>query len=136
MLLLRQSIAKRKAGKEQNYAGRYLGYGLGQVPSGTEIIKAMDSPRSEYVNLPALSDDDLWDAFAWADEHNDRETAVRCSREITRRCNLPAPVVTDMPPWLQWLTAKLGLWKQGSTVGEGRGRSGKLSRSVDHPSGR
>lgn len=77
----------------------------------------MDKSEEFYVDARTLADDDLYELFAYADEHGDRVTALACNREITNRCR-GIVTVTNVPGWLLWLPRSFWHTKP---VGEGRG---------------
>lgn len=60
------------------------------------------------LNVRDLADQDLYDLFASADEHQDERLCQLCIDEITRRCQLSPTVEHEVPALLGWLPK--GIW--------------------------
>jgi hypothetical protein len=60
------------------------------------------------LDVRNMSDDDLYELFAAADDHNDAELAGMCAAEIQRRAAGPCPTTHSLPKWLLWLPK--GMW--------------------------
>lgn len=56
-----------------------------------------------FIDVWKLADDDLYELFAYSDDHNDRETALAANMEITRRARYRITVVGYPPGWIFFL---------------------------------
>lgn len=89
---------------------------MGTVPAGARIIKAMET--QVITAIRTLSDDDVYELWADADDQHNPEIATAAQAEIVRRCNRPAPTSHNVPKWLTWLPR--GMWHtKPSGGGEG-----------------
>lgn len=70
------------------------------------------------MHIQSLSDDELYSAFADADDAGDDELCRLCIDEIERRCRLSPSVVHELPSWLSFLPR---VFWHSKPVGEGRG---------------